>query len=187
MNPIYNAELYDVTVPESFFGDLDWYRRKARESGGPVLELGAGTGRIALKLAEDGVAVHALDCDRDMLAALQRKAAASPQLHGRIEVIEGDMRTFDLRERFALILAPFRTILHNLTEDDHLASFRRVRAHLRPGGRFAFNVFHPSLEFMSQHAGPLAGVWRWTSTSTRDDGTMLVPSDRGRVRLIDRG
>ncbi|HEY1303894.1 MAG TPA: class I SAM-dependent methyltransferase [Vicinamibacterales bacterium] len=186
MNPTYNADIYDATVPKSFLGDLDWYRRQARESGGPVLELGAGTGRIALKLAEDGVAVHALDRDRDMLAALQRKAAASPHVHDRIEVVEGDMRTFELRERFALIIAPFRTLLHNLTEDDHLATFRRVRAHLRPQGRFAFNVFHPSLEFMSQHTGPLAGVWRWASTSENADGTTLVRSDAIRYDTVHR-
>ncbi|HKE87580.1 MAG TPA: class I SAM-dependent methyltransferase [Vicinamibacterales bacterium] len=185
-SPIYNADIYDATVPESFFGDLVWYRRKARESGGPVLELGAGTGRIALKMAEDGVAVHALDCDRDMLSAPQRKAAASPQVRDRIEVVEGDMRTFELRERFALIIAPFRTLLHNLTEEDHLATFRRVRAHLRPHGRFAFNVFHPSLEFMSQHAGPLAGVWRWASTSENGDGTTLVRSDANRYDTVHR-
>ncbi|MBW8713162.1 MAG: class I SAM-dependent methyltransferase [Acidobacteria bacterium] len=75
------------------------------------------------------------------------------------------MRTFQLAERFALIIAPFRAFLHNVTESDQLACLRRVHEHLRPGGRFAFNVFHPSLEFMSQHAGALAGVWRCVDRS----------------------
>src|SRR5262245_46631061 len=174
----YDPAIYDATIPASFFGDVDWYRRKARECGGPVLELGAGTGRITLKLAQDGVAVHALDCDAGMLAALRQKLADEPgDVRARVEIVDADMRTFDLRERFALVIAPFRALLHNLADDEHFACFRQVRAHLRPHGRFAFNVFHPSLEFMSQHAGSLAGVWRWASTTERPDGVSIVRSE----------
>jgi SAM-dependent methyltransferase len=183
----YDPAIYDATIAASFFGDLDWYRQKARECGGPVLELGAGTGRVTLKLAQDGIRVHALDCDGEMLAALRRKVAAEPaDVRERIEVIEADMRTFELPRRFALVIAPFRALLHNLTDDDHLACFRRVHSHLRPHGRFAFNVFHPSLEFMSQHAGALAGVWRWGSTTERADGTCIVRSDANRYDTVNR-
>jgi SAM-dependent methyltransferase len=183
----YDPAIYDATIPASFQGDIDWYRQKARECGGPVLELGAGTGRITLKLAQDGVAVHALECDAAMLAALRRKVAAeAADVRARIEVVDADMRTFELHERFTLVIAPFRALLHNLTDDDHLACFRRVRAHLRPHGRFAFNVFHPSLEFMSQHAGPLAGVWRWASTTERPDGVSIVRSDANRYDTVNR-
>jgi SAM-dependent methyltransferase len=187
MNSGYDAAIYDATIPGSFQGDVDWYRQKARECGGPVLELGAGTGRITLMLAQDGVAVHALDCDAGMLTALRRKAAAEPnEVRARIEIVDADMRTFELGERFALVIAPFRALLHNLTEEDHLACFRRVRSHLRPHGRFAFNVFHPSLEFMSQHAGSLAGVWRWASTTERPDGVSIVRSDANRYDTVNR-
>lgn len=183
----YDAAIYDATIPASFFGDVDWYRQKARECGGPVLELGAGTGRITLKLARDGISVHALDCDREMLGALRRKVAAeNAEVRARVTVIDADMRTFDLPERFALVIAPFRALLHNLTDDEHLACFQRVRAHLRPQGHFAFNVFHPSLEFMSQHAGSLAGVWRWASTTERPDGVSIVCSDANRYDTVNR-
>jgi SAM-dependent methyltransferase len=187
MHSGYDAAIYDATIPGSFRGDVDWYRQQARECGGPVLELGAGTGRITLTLAHDGVVVHALDCDAGMLAALCRKvAAATDDVRARVEIIDADMRTFELSERFALVIAPFRALLHNLTEADHLACFRRVRAHLRPHGRFAFNVFHPSLEFMSQHAGSLAGVWRWASTTERSDGTSIVHSDANQYDTVNR-
>jgi hypothetical protein len=63
---------------------------------------------------------------------------------------------------------------------------RRVRAHLRPGGRFAFNVFHPSLEFMAQHAGALAGAWRWTATHAMPDGGHLVSSEANRYDTVKR-
>ncbi len=187
MNWLYDPDLYDIVTPDAFLGDVDWYRRKAQESGGPVLELGAGTGRISLTLARDGVMVHALDADRGMLAALRRKLAAEPrEVQARIVTVDGNMRTFQLTERFALIIAPFRVLLHNLTEDDHLACFRRVREHLHPGGRFAFNVFHPSLEYMAQHAGALAGVWRWSGTFAGHDGAWVVRSEANRYDTARR-
>ena len=187
MDATYEPDLYDFVTPETFFGDVDWYRRKARECGGPVLELGAGTGRVALPLARDGALVHALDAHPGMLAVLQRKLVNEPkEVQQRIVPVEDDMRTFRLEQRFALVIAPFRALLHNLTEDDHLACFQRVREHLRPGGRFAFNVFHPSLEFMAQHAGPLAGVWRWIGTWPRNDGGSIVRSDANRYDTVRR-
>ncbi len=182
---MYNAELYDIVTPPSFRGDAEWYRAKARQSGGPVLELGAGTGRIALGIAQDGVAVHALDADASMLQALQQKLAGQPpQVRARVAVTVADMRTFRLPERFALIIAPFRGFLHNVTERDQLACLARVREHLRPHGSFAFNVFHPSLEYMAHHAGALAGVWRRAGTYPRPDGGCIVRSESTRYDTV---
>jgi SAM-dependent methyltransferase len=181
----YEPDLYDVTIPGSFLGDIEWYRQKARDCGSPILELGAGTGRITLPIAEDGGLIYALDADPGMLSSLQRKRARlPPEVQQRIVVIEGDMRDFHLDERFALIMSPFRAFLHNVTEQDQLACLRCVREHLRPGGRFAFNVFHPSLEFMAQHAGALAGVWRWHETCPLQDGGHVVRSDANRYDTV---
>ena len=94
------------------------------------------------------------------------------------------MRTFDLAERFALIICPFRAFLHNVTEADRVACLARVRQHLRPSGRFAFNVFHPSLTFMSQHAGTSAGVWRWTGTSPLPSGGWVVQSEANQYDTV---
>jgi SAM-dependent methyltransferase len=182
---VYKPELYDIVTPASFHGDVDWYRRKARECGGPVLELGAGTGRITLAIAQDGVPVHALDADPAMLDKLRQKLANQPpEVRERVVVMVGDMRMFTLPERFALIIAPFRAFLHNLTEHDQLACLQRVRDHLRPGGRFAFNVFHPSLEIMAHHTGALAGIWRWVGTFPRADGGCIVRSESNRYDTV---
>jgi len=183
----YQGDLYDIFTPPSFRGDVEWYRRQARECGGPVLELGAGTGRVTLALARDGIDVHALDSEPEMLRSLRRKLdGESPEVRARVTIVEGDMRTFELAERFALVLAPFRVLLHNLTEAEHLACFGRVREHLRPEGRFAFNVFHPSLEFMAHHAGPLAGVWRLTGTVDLEDGSCVTRSEANRYDTVQR-
>jgi SAM-dependent methyltransferase len=183
----YEGDLYDLVTPSSFRGDAAWYLGQARDCGGPVLELGAGTGRVTLALARDGIAVHALDIEARMLGVLQRKLDDEPpEVRARVTIVEDDMRTFQLAERFALVIAPFRALLHNLTDADHLACFRRVREHLRPGGRLAFNVFHPSLEFMAQHAGALAGTWRLTGTFDRQDGSCVTRSDATRYDTVQR-
>jgi SAM-dependent methyltransferase len=146
-----------------------------------VLELGAGTGRIAIGIAKDGVQVHALDGDPAMLDRLRQKLEEeSSEVRERVQVIVADMRMFSLGERFPLIIAPFRAFLHNLTEEDQLACLRQVREHLHPGGCFAFNVFHPSLEYMSHHTGPLAGVWRRTATFPVVNGGCVVRSESTR-------
>jgi SAM-dependent methyltransferase len=181
----YRPDLYDAVTPASWLGDVEWYVRRAQESGGPVLELGAGTGRITLPIAEAGVSIHALDSSAPMVEALAAKLAArSEDVRRRVTIVAADMRTFDLPERFALVIAPFRAFAHNLTDDDRLACLRRVRQHLRPGGRFAFNVFHPSLEYMSRHVGPLAGVWRWVNTFPLPDGGFVVRSEANRYDTV---
>lgn len=181
----YQPDLYDVVTPSALQGDVDWYCSRARASGGPVLELGAGTGRVTLAIAADGIAIHALDSDQAMLQALQSKLTERPpEIQARVTAVQGDMRSFDLGERFALIICPFRAFLHNVTESDQLACLARVRQHLRPSGRFAFNVFHPSLTFMAQHTGPLAGVWRWGGTHSLPSGGWVVQSEANRYDTV---
>ena len=169
----------------SLQGDVEWYRRKAVESGGPVLELGAGTGRIAIPIAEAGVRITALDVDAGMLDKLRAKAAVlPPDAQRRLSIHQGDMRSFELDEPFALVIIPFRAFLHNITREDQLAALRRAHAHLRPGGQLALNVFHPSLEYMAAHAGAYAGVWRWLKTQKQPDGGFVVYSDATRYDTV---
>jgi len=181
----YRPELYDAVTPPAFQGDVDWYRRKAQECGGPVLELGAGTGRVTLAIAEAGIPIHALEASEAMLNALRSKLRHQPQeVQDRVIPVQDDMRAFGLPERFALVIAPFRTFLHNVTEEEQGACLDRVRQHLRPGGHFAFNVFHPSLEYMAQHAGPLAGVWRWAGTYELPTGGYVMRSEANRYDTV---
>src|SRR3954453_3817538 len=153
----YPPDVYDITTDASMHGDEAWYRAKAKACGGPMLELGAGTGRITLAIADDGGEIWALDASRPMLDRLEAKLGSRPEgVRERVHVVQGDMRTFSLDAHFALILIPYRPFLHNVTEADQLACLRQVRRHLRRGGTLALNVFHPSLEFMAKNSGPLA-------------------------------
>ena len=165
--------------------DVEWYRRKAVDSGGPVLELGAGTGRVTIPIAEAGIHITALDSDAGMLDKLRQKADTLPAgVRNRIRVQHGDMRSFALDEQFALIIIPFRAFLHNTTREDQIASLRGAHAHLRSGGELALNVFHPSLEYMAAHAGAYAGVWRWLKTQKHPDGGFVVYSDATRYDTV---
>jgi SAM-dependent methyltransferase len=180
MSEIYEPNFYDYVTPKSFHGDAEWYRRKAVESGGPVLELGAGTGRITIPIAEDGLSIYALDSDEGMRKAFQLKVNLLPEdVRERIVLVGGDMRSFRLEQKFNLVIAPFRAFLHNLTSEDQKACLQSVYEHLRPKGRFAFNVFHPSLQYMANHAGALARVWRWEGEYKLEDGSLLIRSEAG--------
>ena len=131
--------------------DVDFYRELARESGGPVLELGCGTGRVLLELAAEGIQCTGVDLSEEMLDALRAKTEAPPRL------LCARMQDFDLGgARFALIYSAFRAFQHLYTVEDQLACLARVRSHLPPGGRFAFDVFNPRLESMLADEEPEA-------------------------------
>ncbi len=119
-------------------GDVAWYRQLAREAAGPVLELGTGTGRVLLALAESGAPCTGLDSSEAMLQELRRKP-----LPANVNLVLADIRSFALGQRFALIAAPFRVFQHLETVADQLACLGCVREHLAPGGRLAFDVFVP--------------------------------------------
>jgi hypothetical protein len=122
-----------------------------------------------------------------MLGRLRAKADALPRdVRARIVIHQGDMRSFDLGEAYALVTIPFRAFLHNLTRDDRLATLHRAHAHLRPGGELALNVFHPSLEYMAANAGTLARVWRWRGTRKLPDGGFIVYSDANRYNTVQQ-
>lgn len=123
--------------------DVDFYRALAREAGGPVLELGCGTGRVLVPILEDGVDVTGLDASPAMLDRLRRRVPADTRL------VCADMRDFDLgAARFALVYSAFRPFQHLVEVEEQLRCLACVRAHLAPGGRFAFDVFKPRLEML---------------------------------------
>ena len=140
-------ELYDAQYL-SYRDDLPFYLRVADDVGGPVLELGAGSGRVTEALASAGHQVTAVDVSGAMLArARQRLAARGIELAdgGAVELVEADMRELELQRRYPVVIAPFNTLAHAYSLDDQDRVLERVLAHLQPGGVFAFDLFVPRL------------------------------------------
>ncbi len=124
--------------------DLDFYVAEAKASGGPVLEVGCGTGRILLPTARAGCTITGIDSSGHMLARCRTKLAAEPaEVQSRVTLAQHDMRSFSLERTFALITAPFRVVQHLITQEDQLQFLAAARRHLAPGGRLVFDVFNP--------------------------------------------
>jgi SAM-dependent methyltransferase len=116
----------------SYTEDLPLWRAFAEECGDPILEVGAGTGRVALELARGGHEVTALDLDGELLAALEQRGAGLD-----VRTTRADARAFDLDGGFALCLVPMQTIQLLGGPSGRAEFLRRARAHLRDGGILA--------------------------------------------------
>src|SRR5439155_15135009 len=117
---------------------------------GPVLEVGCGTGRIMLPCLRAGVNIEGLDLFPGMLKRLREKAAAlgfNPTLH------HASMSAFRLSRRFALIMIPFNTFVHNLSADDQIATLKACGDHLQSGGMLAFDTAFPGPTWIAAPSG----------------------------------
>ena len=133
------AELYDPWSA-SVVEDVAFYLEEARRSGGPVVELGVGTGRIAVPIAADGIRIIGVDSSRGMLDVCARRAALAGVA---VDLRVGDLREPPVTERVPLVICPFRSLLHMHTDEDRLSVLAAAYKLLLPGGRFVFDVFSP--------------------------------------------
>ncbi len=123
--------------------DLAVWLALAAEQGGPILEIGAGTGRVALQLARAGYELLALDLDARLLAELDRRATSLP-----LTTIRADARDFSIPDRsFPLIIVPMQTIQLLGGEPGRAAFLQTARRHLRPGGTLAVALTEDLVEF----------------------------------------
>lgn len=145
------ARFYD-SWSSSVVEDIDFYVQQALASGGPVVELGIGTGRIAIPIARAGVSVIGIDSSPAMLAVAAEAARAS-DVAALLDLRLGDLREPPVPERVPLVTCPFRSLLHLETETEKLAALRSAHGLLVPGGRFVFDVFSPSREDIAETHG----------------------------------
>lgn len=139
------AWLYDYDHRDNLKDDIPFYNEYALETEGQVLELGCGTGRVALKLAESGFKVTGLDLSGAMLEVFNEKLK-DLSYKDNITLVKDNMAKFDLKKKFGLIIAPFRAFQALTEESDILASLNCIRDHLSQEGLFIMNVFRPYKE-----------------------------------------
>jgi SAM-dependent methyltransferase len=163
------ADLYDYFGPYRERPDVDFFVEAAQEAGGLVLEVGCGTGRVLIPTARAGSEITGLDLSAHMLAVCRERLAEEPaEVQERVQLVEGDMRDFNLGRKFALVTIPFRPFQHLTTVEDQIACLLTIHRHLEPGGKLILDLFNPSLEAL-----------------TRDDVGQEV--DRGEAFLMPDG
>ncbi|MDX6519085.1 MAG: hypothetical protein QOF50_1931 [Gaiellaceae bacterium] len=180
------AALYDPWS-RSVTEDVAFYVEEARRAGGPVVELGVGTGRIAIPTAAAGIDVIGVDSSRGMLAVCAERARLAGLAAG-LDLRVGDLREPPVRERVALVTCPFRSLLHMREDGDRRRALTAARELLSPGGRLVFDVFAPgSADIEETHGRWLErepGIWEradWdVETKTL---TLSVRGDTGEATM----
>ena len=142
------AELYDPWS-RSVTEDVDFYVERARAAGGTVVELGVGTGRIAIPTAAAGIRVIGVDSSVGMLDVC-RRAAERAGVADLLDLRLGDLRDPPVAERVRLVTCPFRAYLHLADDGERLRALRAARDLLVPGGRLAFDVFEPAADDVAE-------------------------------------
>ena len=143
------AEWYDVIYSTDRLGEVEFYVDLARRSGGPVLEIGVGTGRIAIPTAQASVDMVGIDLNEPMLGRARVKLAEAGELSGSLELIRADMRDFDLGKQFPLVTIPARALLLATTSQEQQRALACAANHLAPGGSLVFNTFVPDPVMLS--------------------------------------
>ena len=143
------ADVYD-SVYSYVRDDIPFYVEQARRSEGPVLELGCGTGRVAIPIAEAGIEIVGIDSSQAMLDVAGQKAGRLAGPGGRLSLVHADMRDFSLGRTFELVTVPFRGFLSLLSVEDQTSTLSNVKRHLAPGGRLVFNIFVPDPDMLVQ-------------------------------------
>lgn len=158
------ARLYDLDLVDDP-GDLDLYLALADRAGGPILELAAGTGRLAVPLAVAGHDVTGVDLDRAMLERARARAAADGAAGGgaaeRLELVEADL--VDLRlptaGQFRLAFIALNSLLVLPTRAAQRAALRTLAEHLGPGGVAAVDVWIPDADDLARFDGRISLEW----------------------------
>ena len=171
-SPGLTVETYDARLPAPdqppIGGDVEFYSSLAQRANGPVLELGAGTGRVAWALAEAGFEVVGLDISGPMLERAEARRASVPiEASERATFVEADMTDFALDRSYSLAVAPFRAFQSLLTPESQRRSLDCVNRHLRPGGLIALHLFDPRLEYLlpGSDAPRMQGEFRHPQTN----------------------
>jgi SAM-dependent methyltransferase len=181
LGPAYDAWCRSVLEDIPFYVDL------AVQSGGPVLELGVGSGRVAVPTALAGVSVVGVDTSPAMLALARRRAAPH---HIDLRLVEADMRDLPDLGRYPLVTIPFRALLHLRSDEERLGVLRAVHDRLDPGGTLAFDVFHPDTEDISEtHDRWLErepGIWeraRWDADARELELAVRTDTEEAAMNL----
>jgi SAM-dependent methyltransferase len=145
-NAEFYAQTYDESVPD-WPGEIDFYRGMAAEvkrSGGAMLEIASGTGRVAIRLAQEGVNIVGLDLSPQMLEVAREKSVGLENMRW----VQGDMRSFELGQTFEIVIITGHAFQHLNTPQDQVACLECIRRHLRRGGFLVVHLDHQDVSWL---------------------------------------
>ena len=119
------ARFYDAETSEKV-DDLQLYSELAEEYGEPILDVGCGTGRVLIHLAQEGYTVHGVDDSPQMLARLQRKLDAFPHLAAQIKAVKADIFTYTADQPYKLTLLTYNALMHFHTQEKQMALLKHL-------------------------------------------------------------
>lgn len=180
--PLRDGRLYD-SWHRNLNEDLPFYLKQAERFGDPILEIGCGTGRVSLPLAERGFAVTGLERESTMLDRAEQKAAAKGLT---VHWVREDIRNFQTAERFALVLYPFNTIGQLNGLEEIIAVFRKIRSLLTPNGRFVIDFFNPDFTYLSRRPDLVAHDEAFPSPDGAGNIQLTYTIDYDRARQISQ-
>jgi SAM-dependent methyltransferase len=162
-----SAKHYDSAYAvKQDLADLPFYVELAKRVGGPVLEVGCGTGRVLLNIAREGIQIDGLDNSSPMLRVMRGRLGREPSVvRGKAKLFEGDMRSFRLKKKYPLVIVPFRPMQHMLTVSDQVNALATAALHLRDKGLLAFDVFYPKYERIPAGVGQEILELEWPTGS----------------------
>jgi ubiquinone/menaquinone biosynthesis C-methylase UbiE len=166
------AQTYDATI-DDWPGEMDFYKRLAGEAqarGQGVLELACGTGRVAIRLANEGVRVVGLDVSRSMVEVAREKSKGMSNTRW----VVGDMRSFVLGEQFGLIIIPGHAFQNLVEPQDQIDCLEASRKHLAHGGKLVIHVDHAELDW-------LGDLHKRGGSGLEDAGEFIHPINGRRV------
>lgn len=153
---------YDIYAPwydvQNDMEDIDFYLSILHEFGGPVLDAGCGTGRLLLPFAREGFRCHGIDTSQEMLKVARKKInKEQPEIRNRVKVSSGDMREFQLKQKFKVAMFGCNTFQHLLTNPEQDAALQRMYEHLEDDGRLLIQTtnvkFHEHEPDVMYHRG----------------------------------
>ena len=181
------ADVYDLSYGD-FLDDVDFFDNLAQVTGGAVLELGVGTGRVAIPLAQAGYDVVGIDESPAMLAEAARRLAAVTLRKGKLQLVEGDMTDFALDRRFGLIFVAADTFQHLLTTAQQRACVACAAKHLAPSGIFAMSIRSPATVSWDEVdvSTPVLLDWTRTDPETGDLVMKFIAAEADPARMVRR-
>ncbi len=148
------ARYYDAEVGDKV-DDLQLYSALAEEYGSPILDVGCGTGRVLLHLAQEEYAVHGIDDSKEMLKRLQNKLDALPHLKEFITYTQGDVLTYEDETRYKLVLLTYNVLMHFHTEEKQIQLLQRMHALLDEDGLMVLDLPNAGETFATQETDAL--------------------------------